>query len=68
MAATTGFDTLDMSLYFGTADQKQDFCGSLLRLLKARGCVKIQNHGIPNEKIHQLFFFFFSPIGSHDSS
>ena len=55
MAATTGFDTLDMSLYFGTADQKQDFCESLVRLLKARGCVKIQNHDIPDEKIHQLF-------------
>lgn len=47
--------TLDMSLFFGTADEKQFFCTELLRLLKSRGGVKIQNHSIPDEEIHKLF-------------
>ena len=47
--------TLDMSLFFGTADEKQFFCTELLRLLKSRGGVKIQNHSIPDEDIHKLF-------------
>ena len=48
-------DTLDMSLFFGTEDEKKLFCDSLLRLLKERGCVKIQNHSIPDEEVHELF-------------
>lgn len=47
--------TLDMSLYFGTAEQKKHFCNELLRLLKQRGCVKITNHSIPDADVHQLF-------------
>lgn len=48
-------DTLDMSLFFGTEDEKKLFCDSLLRLLKERGCVKVQNHSIPDEDVHELF-------------
>ena len=47
--------TIDMSLYFGTPQQKQEFCTSLLDVLKKRGCVKVQNHGIPDEMVHELF-------------
>jgi isopenicillin N synthase-like dioxygenase len=47
--------TLDMSLFFGTPEEKQQFCDELLRLLKLRGGVKLQNHGIPAEDIHRLF-------------
>lgn len=47
--------TLDMSLFFGTAEQKHDFCHELLRLLKRYGCVKIANHSIPDEDVHKLF-------------
>lgn len=48
-------DTLDMSSFFGTPEQKKEFCISLLESLKKRGCVKIQNHGIADEMIHELF-------------
>jgi isopenicillin N synthase-like dioxygenase len=47
--------TLDMSHFFGTEEQKQNFCHELLRLLKRYGCVKITNHSIPDEDIHNLF-------------
>jgi len=47
--------TLDMSLFFGTMEQKQKFCHELLRLLKRYGCVKITNHSIPDEDVHKLF-------------
>ncbi|KAK1543524.1 hypothetical protein CPAR01_04157 [Colletotrichum paranaense] len=47
--------TLDMSLFFGTEEQKRQFCNELLRLLKSRGGVKIQNHSVPTEDIHKLF-------------
>ena len=47
--------SLDMSLFFGTAKEKKIFCNDLLRLLKTRGGVKIQNHGIPDEDILKLF-------------
>lgn len=47
--------TLDMSLFFGTPEEKKYFCTELLRLLKLRGGVKIQNHSIPDEDIHTLF-------------
>ncbi|KAF9692628.1 hypothetical protein EKO04_009801 [Ascochyta lentis] len=47
--------TLDMSLFFGTSEEKEYFCTELLRLLKSRGGVKIQNHGIPDQDIHTLF-------------
>lgn len=47
--------TLDMSLFFGTPEEKKHFCTELLRLLKLRGGVKIQNHSIPDEDIHKLF-------------
>ncbi|KAK2729461.1 thymine dioxygenase [Colletotrichum kahawae] len=47
--------TLDMSLFFGTPEEKKYFCTELLRLLKLRGGVKIQNHSIPDEDIHKLF-------------
>lgn len=47
--------TLDMSLFFGTSEQKQHFCHELLRLLKRYGCVKITNHSIPDEDVHKLF-------------
>ncbi|CAF3496359.1 unnamed protein product [Fusarium graminearum] len=53
--AALNVDTLDMSLFFGTPDQKKDFCDSLLRLLKKRGGVKLVNHSIPSEDIHELF-------------
>ena len=52
--AALNVDTLDMSLFFGTPDQKKDFCDSLLRLLKKRGGVKLVNHSIPSEDIHEL--------------
>lgn len=48
-------DSLDMSLFFGTEDEKKMFCDSLLRLLKERGCVKVRNHSIPDEDVHELF-------------
>ena len=56
--------TLDMSLFFGTPDQKTQFCHELLNLLKKRGCVKLQNHGIPSEDIHGLFEWvgYISPL------
>lgn len=54
--------TLDMSLFFGTADQKLFFCNELLRLLKLRGGVKIQNHSIPDEDISQLFDMVSPPF------
>lgn len=47
--------SLDMSLFFGTPDEKHFFCTELLRLLKSRGGVKIQNHSIPDEDIFKLF-------------
>lgn len=47
--------TLDMSLFFGTPEEKQYFCTELLRLLRLRGGVKITNHSIPDEYIHKLF-------------
>lgn len=51
----SGGDTLDMTPFFGTEEEKREFCSSLLRLLKKRGFVKLQNHGIPAEDIRQLF-------------
>lgn len=53
--AAVNADTLDMSLFFGTKDQQKEFCETLLALLKKRGCVKLQNHGIPAEDIKELF-------------
>jgi hypothetical protein len=47
--------TLDMSLFFGTPDEKKHFCTELLRLLKLRGGVKLQNHSIPDEDVQKLF-------------
>ena len=47
--------TLDMSLFFGTAEQKQHFCQELLRILRRYGCVKITNHSIPDDDVHKLF-------------
>jgi hypothetical protein len=46
---------LDMSLFFGTEEQKHQFCRELLYILKQRGCVKITNHSIPNEDVYKLF-------------
>ncbi|CAM1508219.1 Fc.00g050670.m01.CDS01 [Cosmosporella sp. VM-42] len=48
-------ESLDMSLFFGTPEQKKQFCDSLLNILKKRGVAKIKNHGIPEEMIHELF-------------
>jgi hypothetical protein len=59
--------TLDMSLFFGTAEQKHHFCHELLRLLKCYGCVKITNHSIPDEDVHKLFGMVGN-TSSHDSS
>ncbi|KAL4883522.1 hypothetical protein BJY04DRAFT_226543 [Aspergillus karnatakaensis] len=47
--------TLNMAHFFGTSTEKATFCSSLLATLKQRGCVKLQNHGIPDEEIHKLF-------------
>lgn len=47
--------TLDMSSFFGTAEEKKCFCAELLRLLKLRGGVKLQNHSIPDEDVRKLF-------------
>lgn len=47
--------TLDMSLFFGTPEEKKHFCTELLRLLKLRGGVKIRNHRIPDAVISELF-------------
>jgi hypothetical protein len=44
-----------MSLFFGTDSEKKQFCCKLLHLLKKRGCVKLQNHGIPDEDVYSLF-------------
>lgn len=48
-------ETLDMSCFFGSAEEKELFCQTLLGQLKTRGCVKIRNHGIADETIHTLF-------------
>lgn len=61
-------DTLDMSLFFGTPEQKKAFCVELLTLLKRRGCVKLQNHGIPEEDIKELFqqvSFYYNTVLYH---
>lgn len=48
-------DTLDMSLFFASEEQKKHFCDELLRLLKLRGGVKLQNHGISEKDVLKLF-------------
>lgn len=48
-------DTVDMSLFYGTPEQKQTFSNNLVTLLKKRGCIKVQNHRIPDEMIQSLF-------------
>lgn len=55
MASTTKSATLDMSLFFGTTEQKNQFCTTLVETLKSRGVAKIKNHGISDETIHTLF-------------
>lgn len=47
--------TLDMSLFYGTTEQKQAFCRDLLHVLRTRGGVKLQNHPIPDKDIYELF-------------
>ena len=47
--------TLDMSLFFGTPEEQQEFGSALLQHLKRRGVAKINNHGIPDEQISRLF-------------
>jgi isopenicillin N synthase-like dioxygenase len=48
-------DVVDMALFYGTADEKQLFCKTLVDMLKKKGCVKIQNHRIPTQMIQKLF-------------
>lgn len=47
--------TLDMSHFYGTPEQKKQFCDDLLHVLKTRGGVKLQNHPIPNKDVYDLF-------------
>lgn len=47
--------TLDMSLFFGTEDQKTQFCNEFLHMLKTHGCVKLHNHSISDDDVQQLF-------------
>ena len=47
--------SLDMSLFFGTPEQKKEFSSQLLQNLKTRGVVKIKNHSIPESQIARLF-------------
>ncbi|KAH8651371.1 hypothetical protein BX600DRAFT_502104 [Xylariales sp. PMI_506] len=49
------FDAVDMSLFFGTPEQQQEFCTALLSSLKTRGVAKIKNHGISEKTIQELF-------------
>lgn len=48
-------DVVDMSLFYGTSEQKQIFSNNLVTMLKQRGCIKVQNHRIPDEMIQALF-------------
>lgn len=48
-------DTVDMSLFYGTPEQKQAFSNNLVTMLKKRGCIKVQNHRISDEVIQSLF-------------
>ncbi|KAF2014012.1 Clavaminate synthase-like protein [Aaosphaeria arxii CBS 175.79] len=52
---TSTWDSLDMSLYWGTPEEKAQFCASLLETLKTKGVAKVKNHGIPDEQIRELF-------------
>jgi len=47
--------SLDMSLFFGTPEQKKEFSSQLLQNLKTRGVVKIRNHSVPESDISRLF-------------
>lgn len=47
--------TLDMSLFFGTSEQQNEFSLALLQTLKSRGVAKIKNHSIPEAEITRLF-------------
>lgn len=69
-------DTVDMSLFYGTSEQKQTFSKSLVTMLKKKGCIKVQNHRIPGEMIQELFawvsitralFLEYSAYGSTDT-
>lgn len=48
-------DTVDMSLFYGTPEQKRAFSNNLVTMLKKRGCIKVQNHRISDEMIQSLF-------------
>lgn len=48
-------DSVDMSLFYGTPEQKQAFSNNLVTMLKKKGCIKVQNHRIPDEMIQALF-------------
>lgn len=48
-------DSVDMSLFYGTPEQKQTFSINLVTMLKKKGCIKVQNHRIPDEMIQELF-------------
>lgn len=48
-------DSVDMSLFYGTPEQKQTFSNNLVTMLKKKGCIKVQNHRIPDEMIQALF-------------
>lgn len=52
---TSQADTVDMSLFYGTPEQKETFSKSLVTMLKKKGCIKVQNHRIPGEIIQALF-------------
>ncbi|KAM0814273.1 putative Fe2OG dioxygenase domain-containing protein [Seiridium cardinale] len=48
-------DTVDMAGFYGTPEQKQVFCETLVDMLKQKGCIKVQSHTIPEDMIHELF-------------
>ncbi|KAF7517523.1 hypothetical protein G7054_g13796 [Neopestalotiopsis clavispora] len=55
MSAQVDADTVNMALFYGTPEEKQSFCDTLVTLLKQKGCIKIQNHRIPADMIHKCF-------------
>lgn len=55
MTAQIDADTVNMALFYGTPEERKSFCDTLVTLLKQKGCIKIQNHRIPDEMIHKCF-------------
>ncbi|KAE8370848.1 hypothetical protein BDV27DRAFT_165000 [Aspergillus caelatus] len=48
-------EALDLSMLKGTPEQREQISAELLHGLKTRGGVKLKNHGLPDELVHELF-------------